>query len=652
MRNLSIKLRLIILIFVSVTVVLTGVTVTSIKLFKQHIATIIDEETTEKVEFLNTLLDDHLATPITLVENTAAEIAVANTPEKAKQVEENLVLAARSINGILAFHAAYDDKKMYSSDQVEYDQSYDPTKRDWYIDAKEHAGEVRITAPYIDAITGKLIVGVSKTMANNQGVITLDLDLSFLEELLTSINIGKEGYAFVLDNAGNVLYHPNYEQNESMVDDPAYEPFMADTYVELERDGTTAYLNRYHNELMNWQIGSLYTQKEITTVSNQIILPITIVNVCSVFILLCLVYVMISRSLKPLTTVTDFAEQVAQGNLKDRMTVQTNDEIGRLGNTFNEMTDGLASMIHNVDGTADQLNAFSQELSASVEENVQSIHQVVDNIQTVADQTRDQLKSAHNVQRAVTDMSDEVNIIADNMQQVKHSSQVAEQETTNGVSVISEVMQQMHVIEQSSKETATNFNELITVVNEIDKFSQVIADIAAQTNLLALNASIEAARAGEHGKGFAVVAEEVRKLAEETNNSAGEIQTLVQAIQKTGIAANESMEDSSAAVTEGTHKIRTANEMFTLIHDVMAELAVKVDAAEQAIDMLQQRKDIALTSVNEITQATRLVSSNVDQVAATTEEQNASMEQIAVATESLTNQARELQASINRFEIK
>ena len=126
----------------------------------------------------------------------------------------------------------------------------------------------------------------------------------------------------------------------------------------------------------------------------------------------------------------------------------------------------------------------------------------------------------------------------------------------------------------------------------------------------------------------------------------------MQAIQKTGIVANDSIEDSTTAVTEGTHKIRTANEMFTLIHNVMAELTVKVGAAEQAIDMLQQRKDIALTSVHEITQATRFVSSNVDQVAATTEEQNASMEQIAVATESLANQARELQASINRFEIK
>ncbi|MER1999810.1 MAG: hypothetical protein ABS882_08545, partial [Lysinibacillus sp.] len=129
-------------------------------------------------------------------------------------------------------------------------------------------------------------------------------------------------------------------------------------------------------------------------------------------------------------------------------------------------------------------------------------------------------------------------------------------------------------------------------------------------------------------------------------------QKLVQAIQKTGAIANQSIENSTSAVTQGTTQIHSANDIFKSIHDVMMDLAKKVEISEQAMQVLQQRQTIALASVDEIAQATRLVSSNVDQVATTTEEQNASMEQIAVATESLANQARDLQATINRFEIK
>lgn len=653
LKNLSIKLRLAILTIIALTVVLTSITVVTINKFKKEVATIIENQTTEKMELLDTFLVDHLATPITLVENTAGNIGTAATPEEIAAVERELSLAARSVNGILGLHAAYDgDRILYSSEKLTLAADYDATKRDWFLDAKEHPGEVRITDPYVDALTGNLIVGISKTMANNQGVVTLDLDLSFLKDLFSSVNIGQDGYTFAIDQKGTVLYHPNFKQNESLVDNEVFEPFMANSFAELERDGEKILVSRYHNELMNWEIGSIYTFDEIKYVYKGMVWPIIFLNAFCIILLAAIFYFVIARTLKPLTTITDFAQQIAQGNLKDRLTVETKDEVGQLGTAFNEMTDGLKTMIHQVDGTANELNTFSNELSASVEENVQSIYQVVENIQMVAEQTRDQLSSTEHAQLAMTQMSEEVSVIMQNMQEVKQSSQVAEQETTNGVAIITDTMQQLDLIEQSANQTAENFNELIQVANKIDTFSQVITDIAAQTNLLALNASIEAARAGEHGKGFAVVADEVRKLAEQTNASAGEIQALVQTIQKTGVVANQSIENSSLAVSKGTSQIHSANEMFKSIHHIMLGLAEQMKVAEQAMSILEQRQSVAIASVDEIAQATRLVNANVDQVAATTEEQNASMEQIAVATESLATQARDLQQSINRFEIK
>lgn len=651
-KKLSIRVKLIALMFIALTIVMVVITYTTLQFFKAEVEEILQQETVEKVEFLNEFLESHLATPIALVENTANETHSVNNREGKAALEKELQLKAGSIDGVLGLHIAFEgDNILYSSENLTLASDYNSNTRDWYIDAKANPEQVLVTDPYVDAITGNLIVGVSKAMKNGAGVVTLDLDLAFLEDIISTITVGETGYTFVFDDNGNVLYHPKYAQSESMVDVPFYQAFMNDTHIETEQDGETVYINRYYNELMNWQVGSIYPQSDIENKYRGVIAPVTVLNAFCIFLLMAIFYGIMTKFLKPLKTITAFAEKVAEGNLKDRIVIRTEDEMGQLSASFNHMTSGLKDMIHSVDNTSDKLHVFSSDVSASVEENVQSIHQVVENIQLVADETREQLISAQHVEQAVAEMGNEVTQIAHNLDEVRQATATAEQQTNEGVIVMDTVLTQMQQIDLSAKQTVEKFNELLTVANEIHTFSQVISGIADQTNLLALNASIEAARAGEHGKGFAVVADEVRKLAEQTNDSAGEIQALVATIQKTGVVANNSIEASGAAVVEGTKQIESASKMFDTIHKVMSELANKVKHTEIAMASLQQRKEQAVSSVAVITVATQKVSDNVEQVAATTEEQNASMEQMAVAAEQLAMQAKDLQETIKKFEI-
>lgn len=649
LKKLSIRMKLISLIVVVLTVGMTISSVITINLFKVEIKEILQEETKEKVAFLNTYLESYLATPISLVENTAENVEVT---KDGALLHDQLKTRAESIEGILGLHVAFDgDPILYSSETLTLEPDYNSNTRDWYQEAKENAGQVVVTDPYVDAITGKLIVGVSKAMDNGQGVVTLDLDLAFLAELTASIKIGNSGYAFILDNEGNVLYHPSYEQNKSLVDIPFYDDFMANDYLETENNGEQVFMNRFYNEQMNWQIGSIYPYEDVRDAYVGLRLPVITVNAIFILITTFIFFFIIGRFLNPLRKVAEVAELVAQGNLKQRVVIRTEDEIGQLSGSFNNMTSGLKTMIHAVDDTSGKLSTFSLDVSASIEENVQSIYQVVEHIQTVANQSAEQLQATAQVQQVVHNMGDEVNHIASNMNEVKQASKEAEQHTNDGVAVMVHAKEQMQQIEASASQTENNFNELVSVANEIDKFSKVISGIADQTNLLALNASIEAARAGEHGKGFAVVADEVRKLAEQTNESANEIQALVTTIQKTGTIANESIASSNAAVLTGIAQIENASTMFNTIHDVMDTLLNRVNQTQAAITSLQQNKEEVISSVEEITSMTKQVSDSVEQVAATTQEQNASMEQMAVAAEQLSDQAQDLQDTIKRFEI-
>lgn len=277
---------------------------------------------------------------------------------------------------------------LYSSEKLVLAADYDSNTRDWYAEAKANPQQVVITDPYVDAITGKLIVGVSKVMKDGKGVVTLDLDLDFLEEVVSPITIGNEGYTFVFDNNGNVLYHPTYKQNESMTDIPFYQAFIADTSIEAEQNGETVYVNRYYNELMNWQIGSIYPYSEVRNTYSGLILPVVGLNALCIILLMTIFYWLMTKFLQPLQTITTFAQKVAEGNLKERVEIRTEDEMGKLSASFNHMTTGLKQMIHSVDDTSNKLSVFSTDVSASIEENVQSIHQVVENIQLVADEVR------------------------------------------------------------------------------------------------------------------------------------------------------------------------------------------------------------------------------------------------------------------------
>ena len=649
-KNKSIRFKLNLFIVISLTMVLTLATLLTVNLlFRKELAGIFQDETEKKVEFLNLYLESHLATPITLVENTAKDVSYVSTQDELDSLRQELKMKASGIEGILDFYVAFDgDRMIYSIEDVTLEDDYDSNTREWYIKSKERPGEVIVTDPYKDAVTGKLVVSVSKALEDGKGVVTLDVTLDFLEELVSNITIGKEGYTFVLDNNGKVLYHPTYAQGESV---PFYEEFIQNEYVQTVHNGEKVHLNRFYNEMMNWQIGSIYSNDEIKSIYKPMLLPIYSLNTVGIILLSVIFYFIITKILRPLNDVTQFAEKVAHGNFKETVEIHAEDEIGKLGKSFNDMTDGLKTMFHQVDETSNQLSDISNDLSASIEENVQSIAQVVQNIQMVTNETRDQVESAYIVQQSVEQMEKAISNITTNIHEVQTASNTAEQQTTAGVQVMENAMHQMNTIDSNAKETAENFNMLISVANEIDNFSKVISGIANQTNLLALNASIEAARAGEHGKGFAVVAEEVRKLAEQTSTSVNEIQSLVNTIHQTGTIANESIEANSKAVYEGMKQIESASEMFTIIHEVMGQLSEKVCMTQSAIVTLQERKEEAIASVEEIVSGTQKVSHNIEHVAATTEEQNASMEQLAISAQQLSNQAKELQKSVQQFEI-
>ncbi|MBP2638058.1 MAG: Methyl-accepting chemotaxis protein signaling domain protein [Firmicutes bacterium] len=304
--------------------------------------------------------------------------------------------------------------------------------------------------------------------------------------------------------------------------------------------------------------------------------------------------------------IRDECTLLSNGDLRDRAAkVNSSDEIGQLARGFCAMRDSIRSLVSQVQKQAENLATASEELSASAEQSAEASQQVAASITQIAEGTSATSVSANRI---------------------------------------------AGIAEQISGTTAVS--ELAKGSQEISEIVTLISQIAGQTNLLALNAAIEAARAGENGKGFAVVAEEVRKLAEQSNQAAQKIGTL--------IARNHvNMDQAIIATQTGAEGIKTGIAVVNLTGDTFKEIVQSIlqlsgqinDIAVSINDMAASSKTLVHT-ICEVGTITKENAAEVETVSAATEEQSASMEEVAAASRSLSNLAAELQESVTRFLVK
>ncbi|WP_371375565.1 methyl-accepting chemotaxis protein [Sporomusa aerivorans] len=178
-----------------------------------------------------------------------------------------------------------------------------------------------------------------------------------------------------------------------------------------------------------------------------------------------------------------------------------------------------------------------------------------------------------------------------------------------------------------------------------------ISGIAGQTNLLALNAAIEAARAGEQGKGFAVVAEEVRKLAEQSQEAAKHIASLIKEIQLDTGKAVTAMNDGTQEVKKGTGVVTSAGQSFDNIANLVTAVSRQIEEVSTAMQQLAAGSQQVVAQVQAIGAVSKEALGHTQTVSAATEEQSASMEEIAASSQSLAKMAEELQHAIAQFRI-
>jgi methyl-accepting chemotaxis protein len=556
-----------------------------------------------------------------------------------------------------SIYVASPNKKLKIVPSADLPSDFDPTSRDWYKEAEEAKSGVVWSDPYIDEATDKYIITASQAVVSNDkviGVIGVDINLSILTENIAEMDIGYEGYPFMLATDGTAIVHPS-DRGENL----SKHDFIKKILDSEEKSGTVKYSLDGDDKMMiydtvpktNWIIGASYTEENLLQTSKEIENILFLTAVITLIIMLVIVISVSNAITKPLKKLQQTVTNVAAGDLLIQSDIKSKDEIGKLASDFNEMISNMRNTLRvvqgsivNVRGSAEGLSAVSEETNASSEEMATAIVEIANG----ASQSASDAEEANNKSGLLGERINEVYERAKGMSEMAGK---ADDMNHSGIQQMGK-LQESH---QSSRQFISSMEKVILNLEDnvktIENVMKTITDISSQTNLLALNASIEAARAGEHGKGFAVVADEVRKLAEQSVNATEEVRQSILDIQMSSEKAVEEMFKTKETVDDQHHVVQQTNQIFESTASLMKEMQVEITSVYNEVEKINADKDEVVNVIHMMSSTSEQTAASCQQVSASTDEQLRAIQSVTDSAEKLTQLSYELQESIERFKI-
>lgn len=354
----------------------------------------------------------------------------------------------------------------------------------------------------------------------------------------------------------------------------------------------------------------------------------------------------------PIKKVSAMSETISKGDFSktsDIVRHKNDDEISCLQKSFGVMADMLKTTIHQISDATIQIASASGELQISSEKSAQASEQVATAVLEVSQGAVNQAEAADKTLQTVKQMNERVKDISVHASSAENVSKSSSLAVASGEKAINHAVQSINTINSIVQSTAETIRKLADFSDKISEIVDSISEIAFQTNLLALNAAIEAARAGEHGKGFAVVAQEVKKLAEQSKESASSISDILSQIQNQIHDAVSSIGKSTEEVSTGQKVVLAAGESFSLIEKQISGLSEAVNGITESLTSLYDYNSNVLQAVGKIRDISNETASNSKTISMATEEQSAGVEEIASSAEALAQLSYKLELMLKQY---
>ncbi|MCU0089630.1 methyl-accepting chemotaxis protein [Pseudomonas koreensis] len=542
---------------------------------------------------------------ILLIENAAQNIAINPEPAAVASLLEQKALTSTFMASYLGDATGHftirPDAKM--------PDGFDPRVRPWYKGA-ESSSTSTLTEPYIDAATGQTIISIAtaaKKAGQSVGVVGGDLSLQTLINTLSARDFSGMGYAFLVSADGKILVHPDKALVMKSLKEayPQDTPRISSDFSEVTVDGKTRIVNFTPIKglpSVNWYIGLSVDKDKAFSMLSEFRASAVIATVIAVAIIIALLGMLIRILIQPLHVMTRAMEDIAdgEGDLTKRLTIQNQDEFGVLGTAFNRFVERIHGSIREVSSATGQVNEVALRVVAASNSSMYNSDQ--------------QASRTNSVAAAINQLGAAAQEIARNAAQASTQASDARGLAEDGQQVVDRSIKAMNQLSSMLSASSINIESLNSKTVNIGQILEVITSISQQTNLLALNAAIEAARAGEAGRGFAVVADEVRNLAHRTQESAQQVQTMIEELQ---VGARESVSTMSDSQRHSQDSVDIANLAGERLNSVTQRIG-EIDGMNQSVATATEEQTAVVESINvDITEINTLNQEGVENLQAT-----------------------------------
>ncbi|HHV10653.1 MAG TPA: HAMP domain-containing protein [Clostridiales bacterium] len=423
-------------------------------------------------------------------------------------------------------------------------------------------------------------------------------------------------------------------------------------YGEYEFEGVRKIMGYAPVTSCGWSIGLEINRSEALASINELMFNFIVIAILFCLAGLAIVYVAVKKIAKPIEYLTELCHKISTGDFTiepEEKYRKRRDEIGRLAAAFHSITSMVKLLLRENKEVSRKIANSSMEMDRMLQKLSTTMKEVSIAVEQIAAGNMEQAEHTQFGTRQIGDVEELIEQEGQNMQGLQKSSDKVEQLKEEGFASLKDLVAKTKATSELSREISQVFQETNESAGKIESISRSIGGITQQTKLLALNASIEAARAGESGKGFSVVAKEVEALAEEADKLSKEIAALVLELGEKTLSSVDKVDMISVTVTQQAQSVELTQSKFIGIADAIKETRENIDTLNHSINEMAEKKDKVVKVMMDLSAASEENASGTEEVSQSVQEQTEYLGRIAGHSRLLAEMAAEMDESAGRF---